>query len=247
MGASQGVELCDFAPVRCSVAPVRNPCRRSRTPHSPRRRMLLSLGGWVVATAGGLHGCATTPSLPQGVTPEVARYEQLERLRDLDAWSLQGRVALSTEADSFNGSIFWEQVDDDLDLRFRAPLGLGGFRVSGDDEIVEVEMSSGDSFIAEDPAPEFERAFGWSLPVHSLRYWMLGLPDPATPDYRELLDARGQPSRLSQGGWTVEYERFQRIDDSYLPTKLRITGRGVRIRLAVDRWNLEPVVAATAL
>lgn len=175
----------------------------------------------------------------------MARYEQLERLRDLDSWSLQGRVALSTKADSFSGSIFWEQVDEDLNLRFRAPLGLGGFRVSGDDEIVEVEMSSGDSFIAEDPGPEFERAFGWSLPVHSLRYWMLGLPGPG--EYQELLDGRGTPSRLSQDGWTVEYEGFQRIDDSYLPTKLRITGRGVRIRLAVDRWNLEPVAAATAL
>lgn len=215
--------------------------RRGDRPSSLRRKMLLSVTASLVAGTGGLYGCATSP-IDTGVQPEVARYEQLQRLRDLDAWSLQGRVALSTAEESFSGSIFWEQVDDDLDLRFRAPLGLGGFRVIGDEELIEVAMSSGESFLAEDPGPAFEQAFGWSLPVHSLRYWMLGLPDP-TSEHQEILDTRGTPSRLRQGGWTIEYDRFQRVNDSLLPTKLQITGRGVRIRVAVDHWYLAGVDA----
>lgn len=166
-------------------------------------------------------------------------------LRDLDAWSLRGRVALSTAQDSFSGAIYWAQEEEDLDLSFRAPLGLGGFRVTGDDELIEVEMSNGQSFLTEDPGPAFQRAFGWSLPLRSLRYWIVGLPDPAA-EHQEVLDPRGTPSRLRQGGWVVEYERFERVSDALLPTKLRISGRDVRIRLAVDHWEVSLTMGAPA-
>jgi outer membrane lipoprotein LolB len=168
------------------------------------------------------------------------RNEQLRRLRDLEAWSLQGRVALAAGDHNFSGSLFWDQYEDEVDLQFRAPLGLGGFRIRGDGEAMEVELKSGERFVAQDPATELEHAFGWPFPVESLRYWMLGLPEPGFA-WNETLGVNGTPKRLRQRGWQVDYDRFERIDGSFLPTRLQISGHGVRLRLAVDRWEvLEP-------
>ncbi len=214
---------------------------RAATPEAFLPRLFLLI---LTLSLGALHGCATVP-VNRGVPAEVVRNEQLARLRDLEAWALQGRVAVSARGDSFGGSLFWTQEADDLEMQFRAPLGLGGFRIVGDDELLEVEMSSGESFLVEDPEPELEREFGWSLPVHSLRYWMLGMPDPRG-EWNETLAVDGTPSRIDQRGWTVEYRRFEPVEGSFLPTHIELSGRGVRLRLAIDRWDLAPAPATTA-
>jgi outer membrane lipoprotein LolB len=190
----------------------------------------------IAAVIGGVHGCATAP-VDLGETAEVKRNEQLQLLRDLEAWSLKGRIALTAGGDSFSGSLFWDQDDEQVDLRFRAPLGLGGFSISGDDDQLEVALKSGESFVADDPEAQIESAFGWPFPVYSLRYWMLGLPAPDA-GWNEILDTNGTPTRLDQQGWVVEYGRFQRVEGSLLPTRLKITGRGIRIKMAVDRWEI---------
>ncbi len=187
----------------------------------------------LVATAALVAGCATAPPPPDAVTPWEQRRSALQ---GVEAWRVQGRIAVRTEEDGWSGKLTWEQVRDALDVRFRGPLGVGGFRLRGDDESLDLTTSEGDTFTLVDPAAELEARLGWQVPVNSMRYWMLGVPDPAAPA-SEILDTTGRLAALEQFGWRVDFQSYRQFGDDWMPRKLNIAGGGVRIRMAVERWQ----------
>jgi outer membrane lipoprotein LolB len=79
--------------------------------------------------------------------------------------------------------------------------------------------------------------FGWSLPVHSMRYWILGVSDPRTVA-TEAVDDEGLLDVLEQSGWTVRYDGYREASGLVLPRKLEMTSGEVRIKVVADRWDL---------
>lgn len=77
----------------------------------------------------GVGACAVKPPLPVE-SNWYARQESLEQLRQ---WNLSGRVSVRTSTDAVNGSLTWRQDGRQVELGFRGPLGVGGFRLTGDD------------------------------------------------------------------------------------------------------------------
>ena len=57
---------------------------------------------------------------------------------------------------------------------------------------------------------------GWNLPVKALPYWVRGLPAPAPAPSDTRIDA-GLMQRFEQGGWQVQYERYQEKCTRRLP------------------------------
>ena len=76
---------------------------------------------------------------------------------------------------------------------------------------------------------------GWSFPVRSVRYWLLGLADPATPAVQQS-DAAGRLRELRQSGWVVRYEAYAQGAATWLPHKLVVEREDVRLRFVIDRW-----------
>ena len=77
-----------------------------------RRLAALSL----VLLAGG---CATLPA-PAPVDDWPARRAALQAL---DAWALDGRIAVAAGDDGFSGSFDWEQAGDRAEVALSLPLG----------------------------------------------------------------------------------------------------------------------------
>lgn len=180
-----------------------------------------------------LNACAGSP--PR--TPEAGHWPgRLATLRTLDDWTLSARVALATAEDGWSGALTWRQEREDLDLSLRGPLGVGGVRIHGHPGKLMVRTSKGREFVLSDPEAELRREFGWTLPLASMRYWMLGIPDPGS-EARELVDEAGLLQQLDQGGWRVSYDSYREFDGNTLPRKLVIENDEVRIRLAVSRWR----------
>ncbi|MGM0518003.1 MAG: lipoprotein insertase outer membrane protein LolB, partial [Pseudomonadota bacterium] len=81
------------------------------------------------------------------------------------------------------------------------------------------------------------------VPLARLPRWVRGLPDTSLDevsgnDYR--LDEHGRLARFSDQQWTVEYDRYEsRGDSPALPHFIEMRNDEVRIRLVIDRWNLE--------
>lgn len=79
--------------------------------------------------------------------------------------------------------------------------------------------------------------FGWSLPVYSMRFWIVGVSDPGmTAD--ETVDDDGMLLELSQNGWDVSFDGYRVEDGLLLPKKIVMESGDVRIRVVADRWQI---------
>jgi outer membrane lipoprotein LolB len=178
-----------------------------------------------------------TPRDRIGEAVEANWLERRDYLRRIDDWRMEGRLALRAGGNGYNGTLSWEQVHEDLDFRFRGPFGFGGFRIHGDMERLRIKTTRGDEILLSDPESEMTERFGWSLPVYSMRFWMLGVSDPGA-GADEVVDDEGMLVELTQNGWQVRYDDYSNNGGTLLPRKIVMESGDVRIRVVADRWKI---------
>ena len=197
----------------------------------------------LIAAASMLAACATlTGRAPEGAANEAAWQARLTELDAVDSWELSGRVGVVTAKDGGSGSLDWKQRGAELSFDFRGPLGAGAVHMEGDAEALHVQSSRGDDFVTTDPEQDFTTHLHMPMPVFSMRYWLLGIPDPGAP-YSKTVDARGEPMNLKQRDWSVEYQEYAEVQGLSLPVRFTLTRGEVRIKVAVNQWNLAPAAA----
>ncbi len=159
-------------------------------------------------------------------------------LTGLPFWELDGRIGVTVDQDAYNGSLNWKQEQDDLDFRFRGPLGIGGVRIHGTlGEQVRVKTTRGDEFYVQDMERDLEEKLGWQLPINSLRYWVLGVTDPNFDTAVEI-DENDLLVELEQEDWVVSYDQYMDVNGRLLPKKLKVLGPRTKVRLVVNDWTL---------
>lgn len=186
-------------------------------------------GAWLLMLL--IAGCATTPPVP----PVDWHRAKAER-QQLERWQMKGRAAVATQNNGWNASVAWNQDSARSELNLQGALGVGGVHVTSDGQAVEIETSKGEKINSEDAAAALEQTIGIPLPLASLRYWLLGVPDPAMPAVEEL-DDRGRLSRLEQDGWQATYDRYAYQNEAWLPGRMRLEKGPVRVRVVVDQWR----------
>ncbi|MGH8279964.1 MAG: lipoprotein insertase outer membrane protein LolB [Gammaproteobacteria bacterium] len=191
-----------------------------------------------------LAGCASVPgTAPVGPPNEAAWQAHRARLAALSDWQFQGRLGIANGTDGGSGSVRWNQQGEQVTFEFRGPFGAGALEVQGNPQAYWVRSSRGDNFVTTDPESYFEYRLRVPLPVLSMRYWVLGLPDPAG-GFSKRVDAKGQLVVLEQDGWRVDYQDYAVFNGYELPTRMLIQRTPVRIKLAINAWTAG--VAATA-
>lgn len=186
----------------------------------------------VLLCAALATGCRTAPP----VAPVDWPHEKAAR-QSLANWEMSGRAAVATEKDGYNAKLRWIQQGTASEARLSGALGVGGVLVRANGDSLEVETSKGEHLSAEEARPALERAVGVELPIHGLRYWLLGVPIPDVPG-EETLDPQGRLVKLQQEGWAIAYDRYSQVDGSWLPGKTVLVRGSVRVRVIADRWQL---------
>jgi outer membrane lipoprotein LolB len=212
-----------------SASSQRNPeGGRATARHRTRRPSALACAGLLLA------GCATERSVQ---LPELSGWEtRRAQLSALHEGEFRGRVAVRAGDDGFNGNLTWFQNDDLFVASVSGPFGAGSVRIDGDDDYVRIVDQEGETLEMEDAERELHLRYGWTIPVASLRYWALGIPDPGAPAETEIGDD-GLLRRLEQRGWLLEIDEYRLGGGQPMPRRMTATHPDTRVRLVIDRWE----------
>ncbi len=204
---------------------------------APARPLHLYLGA---AIALGLAGCQ---SVPKPITPTAAPEQVVAgwparraQLQARGQFTAQGRIGVVAGTDGFNGRMRWRQEGVRSTVSLDGPLGVSGVRIVNDADVLTLTRPSGEVLDSQAAHDELLRLLGAEPPLRSLRYWVQGVPDPATPGI-ETADAQGYLGSLAQAGWTVTFGAYMQTADGALPQKLTVARGAVRVKLIIDTWQ----------
>jgi outer membrane lipoprotein LolB len=183
----------------------------------------------ILSCSAVLAACVTT----RAPVPAAAGWEQrVVDLQGSSSWQLDGRAAVAVGTQGWQATLNWRQRGDSAEVHLSGPFGVGALVLKRTTEGLSLNGAPpSDAVVA-----ELQERLGFDLPLDHLRYWLRGVPDPAAAfDLKR--NGQDRASQLTQAGWSVDYDRYMPIDGDLLPAHLVLTREGVRVRIAVDRWE----------
>jgi outer membrane lipoprotein LolB len=181
-----------------------------------------------VVLAASLTSCTLFTAAPPEISYSKAVNEELYRL---EPWSLDGRIALTGTEDSWTADLAWAHQRDDEQIKLSGPLGQGAVRIHLAGDVVTVAQGDGKVESSNDPEGFINQRLGMFVPVTSLRYWVLGLPEPD-------LEFEETDKGFRQSGWTIAFQAMQRVGQLLLPRKMSVANDRVKLKLIINQWTL---------
>lgn len=183
------------------------------------------VNGWLMFL---LSACSVAPVEPDLHYSRAAMLPSYE----LDHWAFEGRLALTGQNDSWSANISWEHSPESEQIKLSGPLGQGTVVISLAGKAVTIDRGSGDVQSSTQPEEFINQQLGMFVPVRSLRYWVVGLPEPSSP-YKDI------GVGFNQSGWLNEYKQMQLVNnDRAMPHKMTVMNNRVKLKLIIDRWVL---------
>lgn len=175
-----------------------------------------------------LSSCVSLPPLPPLPAAQLNR------------WQLQGRIAIATPEDTWTAKVYWQQQEQAYQLRFNNPVGQGVIRLEGNERQVVMQTADNKRFSAKDPDTLIAETLQVNIPVTQLNFWIRGVPSPQSSPNHYQLNAAGRLTSLQQNNWQIEYKRYIKVKQWYLPQKLFLENDRFQVKIVITRWQLEP-------
>jgi len=180
---------------------------------------------------------ASCQNLPQKTAAPAQSWEtRRAQLQQRDAFDFKARVAVAAGQEGFNARLRWKQQGSQSQLALDGPLGVGGAQIVFDGQSLNVHTSRGQQLNDEAARAELLARLGFEPPLQSLRYWIQGVPDPASPA-EESLDEEQRLAALKQSDWQVDFDAYTAASGAWLPERLTMRREGVRVRVRIDEWS----------
>jgi len=190
---------------------------------------------WAVAAAAlGLAACRAAPLPGPAPPPWLTRRPELQAREHFE---LKGRVAVAAGTQGFNARLRWQQDGARAQLALEGPLGAGAVHIDAQGDHLDIVTASGARLASDAARAELSARLGFDPPLASLRYWILGVPDPAQPGEETLDPGRQHLTRLEQDGWRIDYDSYVSVGGEWLPARLTLERADVRVKLLVDDWQ----------
>lgn len=172
-------------------------------------------------------GCATEIVAPETLYSKITR----ESLYNLEQWSFEGRLGLTGIKDSWQANINWQHRSSDEEIRLSGPLGQGATIIKLTGTLVTIDRGNDKIQTSLEPEAFISQQLGMFVPVRSLRYWVIGVPEPGSPYVEAGLGFR-------QAGWLIEYKQMQRVNAQNMPRRITVTNEKVKLKIMIDQWIL---------
>lgn len=195
---------------------------------------------FIITALGLLGGCTQMVQETPGTRMSWEQHRQ--RISEISSWTLDGRVSIRSGDEAWSGSLRWQQDGDRYDLVINAPLGAGSLQLKGNPDFVVLRHSNQETpYTSSNPEKLLQQQLGWHVPVDSLRYWVVGLPDPQRkPAEQVKIDEYGRLAQMQQAGWDIRFLRYLKVRDLQLPGKVFLDNKDQGIRMVISSWELKP-------
>ena len=164
--------------------------------------------------------------------------QQLQhQLNKIQQWQVRGKLSVVSPNDAVTGYLTWQQDKEDFDLFLSGPFGQGSSRLVGNNGQATLTIPNQEP--VEAPSAEYlmARYLGWQFPVLDLRYWVKGQASPNST-FTEVRNSLGLLESLQQHDWQVEFSRYQSQAGTWLPGRIKMTGRDFKFIFAIKEWSI---------
>ena len=186
----------------------------------------------LLALSTALCACVSAPLV---MAPKKAWPERMQELQAAQRWDLQGRAAGAVGTQGWQASLAWRQSAQIADVRLAGPLGAGAVAFKLSPQGMELNGAA----VNTDPNAYLQERLGFTPPFDNLRYWLLGVPNPNQP-FQFTANALDRAAQITQDGWVIDYGDYAGNGADLLPKRFTLHRDQVRVRVAVDHWNLTP-------
>jgi outer membrane lipoprotein LolB len=195
--------------------------------------MVLNIKGhwficWIIVLV--LSGCS---SITLEHEPAYSKHAR-ELLYNLDIWLFNGRLAITGQNDSWSANVNWRHAVDKEEIKLSGPLGQGATIIKLSNDFVSVDRGDGKVQTSEQSEEFVNQQLGVFVPINSLRYWVIGLPEPSQ-SFVETSDG------FTQADWLVRYAQMQAVNGQSMPRKMTVSNSRVKLKLIIDQWILNDV------
>ncbi len=147
-------------------------------------------------------------------------------------WSFLGRIAIIDKNNAVSANIVWEHESESDAIELAGLFGLGRTKIVLTERRVEVS-AEGKVYVETGEVNDIISAkLGVKVPFESLKYWVLGVVDPAA-SYTQ------QDYGFDQHGWKIRYLQMQEYNKAELmPRKMKVERGSAKIKLIVNQWDI---------
>jgi outer membrane lipoprotein LolB len=169
---------------------------------------------------------------PKPLPPAVTWHARASELQQPVNWKLDGRAAVAFGNQGWQATLNWQQNGPFAELHLAGPFGVGAQVLKQGPEGVSLNGAPpSDAALS-----QLQDKIGFELPMQDLRYWLLGVPDPAAP-FDITRNDQDRAQTLGQAGWRIVYDRYMPVAGDVLPARLVLSRDDVRVRVVIDHWD----------
>lgn len=156
-----------------------------------------------------------------------------EKILAINDWRLLGRLSVRNLQQSWLTTLEWKHdaFIDDLSLS----TSLGGVVAKLIYSSHGIALSDRNGVLQRTSEEELTSLLGYSPPLEHMKYWVRGVPSPKMQVQINKVYFDGVMV-FKQDGWDVQLDRFSKLGDVVLPSKVTLTKKGLKIKLVVDKW-----------
>ena len=178
-----------------------------------------------------LTGCATQPGT---IVTDAAWEQHRDTLAALKDFKADGKIAVRSSERSDSASMVWVQQGTASYVNLSGPLGTGATNMRSDGETVTI--TSGGETRSYD-IDSVESLPDWGIPIGTIRYWAMGIPDPALAIDEQSVEGNLLRS-LTQSGWAISYSRYDHFGRFTLPTRMQLVKGDSKLSIIMYDWSI---------
>jgi outer membrane lipoprotein LolB len=155
----------------------------------------------------------------------------------LSAWDISGAIAARNPKKAWTASLNWHQKSaNEYQIRLFGPLGGGTVIIEQHGSVVTYRDGP-KTATSTHPDDLLQQKTGVRLPVKNLYYWIRGIPAPGAVQ-SSTYDPSHRLTSLHQDGFLIDYSAYTSVNGMSLPSKIRLQGHGVLIKLVIKHWGI---------